>query len=65
MSEYVRKAICFNVSNVHQRELLEWLMEQSGENFSGCVKTILYSVMVTKKRTDITSVLRNESDFLY
>jgi hypothetical protein len=65
LSNYVRKAICFNVSNTNQAELLDWLNKQSEDNFSGFVKTILYSAMIANKKTDIMSARKSEKDLLF
>ncbi|KRE35659.1 hypothetical protein [Paenibacillus sp. Soil522] len=46
---FTRKAISFNIENNHQRDLFEWVIAQSGKNFSGYVKSVLYAHMVAGK----------------
>jgi hypothetical protein len=46
---FARKAISFNIENNHQRDLFEWVIAQSGKNFSGFVKSVLYAHMVAGK----------------
>ena len=43
MSNFIRKAVSFNLENVHQRDLYDWVSEQSKGNFSGYVKSVLYA----------------------
>lgn len=43
--EFCQEAVSFNLVNNHQRELLEWITVQSGKNFSGFVKSVLYAHM--------------------
>jgi hypothetical protein len=40
--KYVIKAVRFNLTDAHQRELYEWCTEQSS-NFSGFVKDVLFA----------------------
>lgn len=40
---YVKRQIVFNTENTHQRELYEWVSAQSGGNFSGFVRTVLFA----------------------
>lgn len=46
---FARKAVSFNIENNHQRDLFEWVIAQSGKNFSGFVKSVLYAHMVAGK----------------
>lgn len=60
---FARKAISFNIENNHQRDLFEWVIAQSGQNFSGFVKSVLYAHMVAGKSRVSTAYSQEVSDF--
>lgn len=49
---YVTKGVKFNVKNPHQRELLEWCVQQS-PNFSGFVRDILFAYKLSRKGLEV------------
>ncbi|MFC4103586.1 hypothetical protein [Paenibacillus xanthanilyticus] len=49
---YVRKAVCFNVDNNHQRELFEWVTSMCGDNFSGYAKALFYAEMINARNAN-------------
>ena len=60
---FARKAISFNIENNHQRDLFEWVIAQSGKNFSGFVKSVLYAHMVAGKGGVSTTYSQDVSNF--
>lgn len=63
MSNFVRKAVMFNLDDAHQRKLFDWC-ESSSSNFSGFVKGVLFAQMMgsSKKEVPVAATPRMDDE---